>query len=78
LDFFRFNLQTQQTSQQESNLKHKQQKLQTPKPKAEWVLLYLKNVSAFCATDVLLPNSFGKYQNMPAGRALGRLYLVVH
>jgi hypothetical protein len=33
-----------------------------PKLKTEWILFYLENVSAFCATDALLPSFFGNDQ----------------
>jgi hypothetical protein len=38
--------------------------------KTEWILLYLEDVSAFCASDALLLSSFGIHQKITARRAL--------
>jgi len=46
------------------------EKIRPPKLKTEWILLYLEVVSAFCASDALLPSSFGIYQKITARRAL--------
>ena len=54
------------------------QKKPAPKLKTGWILLYLEDVSAFCASDALLLSSFGIYQKITARRALDCLYLIVH
>ena len=54
------------------------QKKPAPKLKTGWILLYLEDVSAFCASDALLLSSFGIHQKITARRALDWLYLIVH